>query len=339
MSATAPALLTDLLREVSRSFYITLRVLPGPVRPQIGVAYLLARATDTVADSEAVPVEDRLRSLEELRDRIVGGREVAVDFSHIPEDAATVGERALLRRIEEAVSLLNGFSCFDRCCIRQVLDTIVSGQAKDLERFHAANGTRLTALQTSDELDDYTFRVAGCVGEFWTRLCRQHLYPKAKLEVGQYCRDAVRFGKGLQRVNILRDLPVDLRKGRCYVPVDGLNRHALRPADLLDPVNEIRFRALYREHLEVAAEELKAGWRYTCATPREQFRVRLACALPLLIGAETLRLLAVGNVLDGKRRIKVPRNRVKHLLLQATLWHPFRRRWEALFDATLPAAR
>jgi farnesyl-diphosphate farnesyltransferase len=337
MSATAPALLTDLLREVSRSFYLTLRVLPGPVRTQIGVAYLLARATDTVADSEAVPVNDRLRSLEDLRDRIVGGREVPVDFSHIPEDSATPGERALLRRIEEAVTLMNGFSCFDRCCIREVLNTIVSGQAQDLERFHAAAGDCLTALQTADELDDYTFRVAGCVGEFWTRLCRQHLYPKAHLEVGQYCRDAIRFGKGLQRVNILRDLPADLRKGRCYVPVDGLNRHALRPADLLDPANEARFRALFREHLEVAAEDLKAGWRYTCATPRDQFRVRLACALPLLIGAETLRLLAVGNVLDGQRRIKVSRGRVKNLLLRATLCHPFRRRWEGMFDATLPA--
>lgn len=337
MSATAPALLTDLLREVSRSFYLTLRVLPEPVRPQIGVAYLLARATDTVADSEALPVKDRLRSLEELRDRIVGGRETAVDFRHIPEDSATPGERALLRRIEEAVALLNGFSCFDRCCIREVLNTIVSGQTKDLERFHAATGNRLTALETTAELDDYTFRVAGCVGEFWTRLCRQHLYPKAKLEVGQYCRDAIRFGQGLQRVNILRDLPADLRKGRCYVPVDGLNRYALRPSDLLDPSNEARFRGLYREHLEVAAEDLKAGWRYTCATPREQFRVRLACALPLLIGAETLRMLAAGNVLDAGRRIKVPRGRVKSLLLQATLWHPFQRRWESLFDASLPA--
>ena len=45
-------LLTDLLKGVSRSFYLTLRVLPGRIRPQIGLAYLLARATDTLADTE-----------------------------------------------------------------------------------------------------------------------------------------------------------------------------------------------------------------------------------------------------------------------------------------------
>ena len=50
-SVRARELLTELLRDVSRSFYLTLRVLPRPVRPQIGLAYLLARATDTIADT------------------------------------------------------------------------------------------------------------------------------------------------------------------------------------------------------------------------------------------------------------------------------------------------
>ncbi len=44
------AALNDLLKRTSRSFYLTLRVLPAAVRPQIGLAYLLARTTDTVAD-------------------------------------------------------------------------------------------------------------------------------------------------------------------------------------------------------------------------------------------------------------------------------------------------
>ena len=49
-----------LLQSVSRSFYLTLRILPAAVRPQIGLAYLLARTTDTIADTELVSLEQRL---------------------------------------------------------------------------------------------------------------------------------------------------------------------------------------------------------------------------------------------------------------------------------------
>ena len=50
-------LLTSLLRDVSRSFYLTLRILPSGIRQQIGLAYLLARTTDTIADTELLPLE------------------------------------------------------------------------------------------------------------------------------------------------------------------------------------------------------------------------------------------------------------------------------------------
>src|SRR5262245_58143271 len=56
-------LLTDLLRSVSRSFYTTLRILPPQIRPQISLAYLLARTTDTIADTGLVPVAERLGAL------------------------------------------------------------------------------------------------------------------------------------------------------------------------------------------------------------------------------------------------------------------------------------
>jgi hypothetical protein len=38
-----PTALNDLLKATSRSFYLTLRVLPARVRPQIGLAYLHTR--------------------------------------------------------------------------------------------------------------------------------------------------------------------------------------------------------------------------------------------------------------------------------------------------------
>jgi farnesyl-diphosphate farnesyltransferase len=216
-----------------------------------------------------------------------------------------------------------------------VVQTIVGGQELDLCRFDGAEAGRIVALEKAEELDDYTFRVAGCVGEFWTRVCRSHLYPAAPIEMGSYLSDAIRFGKGLQLVNILRDLPEDLRKGRCYVPTEVLSDAALTPWDLLQPSSMERFRPVYLSLLRTAAGHLEAGWRYTCATPRSEVRLRVGCALPLLIGVETLRLLVSGNVLDPSRRLKVSRSRVRSLLFRAFLLHPFPGRWERMFDGNL----
>src|SRR6186713_850283 len=71
MAQRSPELLTSLLKEVSRSFYLTMRILPSAIRSQISLAYLLARTTDTIADTEIIPVERRLEALERLRARIL----------------------------------------------------------------------------------------------------------------------------------------------------------------------------------------------------------------------------------------------------------------------------
>jgi farnesyl-diphosphate farnesyltransferase len=76
-----------------------------------------------------------------------------------------------------------------------------------------------------------------------------------------------RFGKGLQLVNILRDLPEDLRRGRCYLPAERLADCSLTPLDLLKPTNESKLRPLYNKYLDRAAADLKAGWIYTNTLP------------------------------------------------------------------------
>lgn len=336
MAIPAKSLLGDLLKQVSRSFYLTLRVLPEPVRAQIGLAYLLARATDTIADTELIPVADRLGALDSLRARILGGP-TAVDFRAIAAAQGTGGashdsERVLLLRIEEAISILGSFSPFDQQAIRDVLVTITSGQALDLQRFGAAAAPKITALQTDAELDDYTYRVAGCVGEFWTVVCRAHVFPRLAIDEALLIGNGIRFGKGLQLVNILRDLPRDLRQGRCYLPVERLLRASLKPSDLLSPESEERLRPVYNELLDTAQSHLQAGWSYTETLPRGAVRLRLACAWPVLIGVDTLRRLRSGQILDPAQRIKVPRQQVRRILTATVLNYPLPARWSGLFE-------
>ena len=333
-------LLTSLLREVSRSFYLTLRVLPAGVRSQISLAYLLARATDTLADTDVVPVEERLTALERLRDRILGESRVPLDFSAIIQaasapsvKAAAVGERRLLGRIEEALDVLDSFPADDRQSIRRVLDTITSGQELDLRRFEMGTiaPTHPQALRTAAELDDYTYRVAGCVGEFWTEVCRRRLFPTVELDDAWLLEHGIAFGKGLQRVNILRDMPADLRRGRCYLPTEALQAAGLTPTDLLDAANGGRLRPVYLQEWQRAEAQLAAGWAYTRALPQGQFRVRLACAWPVLIGVRTLSLLHGANPLAATR-VKVSRREVRQILLGTLLRSAWPGGWEGLYQ-------
>jgi farnesyl-diphosphate farnesyltransferase len=330
MTAEQKPSLNDLLRDNSRSIYKTLRVLPAKIRPQIGLAYLLARTTDTIADTAVLPLGERLDALQDLRERIMGNPGPPPDFGELAQRQDLPAERALLERCGESLAVLDGFNAADRQLIREVLRVIISGQELDLRRFAAASAENITALADDAELDDYTYRVAGCVGEFWTRICRAHLFPDAAVDEAMLLTNGVRFGKGLQLVNILRDLPVDLRHGRCYLPGKQLSAAGLAAGDLLEPRNEPKFRPFYARYLSLAEGHLMAGWAYTNALPGRCIRLRLACAWPILIGMKTLAMLRAGNVLDPDHRIKVSRPEVNRLILRSVLCYPLPGAWRRL---------
>jgi farnesyl-diphosphate farnesyltransferase len=341
-----PTASNDLLQATSRSFYLTLRVLPARVRPQIGLAYLLARTTDTIADTEILPVAQRLDALQKLRQRILGQNSAPLNFGELAEKQSLSAEKLLLEKVEGSLAALENFSEADRKLIRDVLATITSGQELDLRRFAPLESTLqrdgdklklglqpIIALETAAELDDYTYRVAGCVGEFWTKICRAHLFPRARLDEEQFIADGIRFGKGLQLVNILRDLPADLKNGRCYLPLQKLDAVKLSPEVLLSPANEQKFLPLFREYLDQAESHLAAGWRYTNTLPFAQFRVRLACAWPVLLGAKTIEKLRTANVVELQQRVKVTRGEVRGILLRSVLLCPFPGWWRKQFAA------
>ena len=334
----------NLLRATSRSFYLTLRVLPAAVRPQIGLAYLLARTTDTIADTEILPVAERLAALNQLRARILGQSSSPLNFGELAKSQGLPAERVLLEKVEDSLSALAVLSPADLKLIRDVLTTITSGQELDLQRFgilgsteSRPTGQKILALETAVELDDYTYRVAGCVGEFWTKMCRAHLFPKARLDEQQLIADGIRFGKGLQLVNILRDLPADLKNGRCYLPTQRLDEAKLFPEILLSPAAAEKFIPLFHEYLDKAESHLAAGWRYTNTLPFWQFRVRLACAWPILFGMRTIAKLRAAGVADLRSRVKISRGEVWRVIFLSLLASSLPFLWRRLFVPTRKA--
>ena len=96
--------------------------------------------------------------------------ELVASFS-LQENAS---ERQLLESLPGCLACLEGIEHADRNDIRLVLEKITRGQMLDLQRFD--NPQQDPALNTAAELDEYTYLVAGCVGEFRTRLCFRHVH-------------------------------------------------------------------------------------------------------------------------------------------------------------------
>jgi farnesyl-diphosphate farnesyltransferase len=311
-------LLGPLLKRVSRSFYLTLRVLPTGMRDPIGLAYLLARAADTIADTSLIPPGRRLELLLSLRSQVNSTSDegaltrMAVEVAGQQRQS---DEKILLESLGTALTVLSQLRESDREAVRDIVTTLTKGMEFDLRTFPDEYSGRIVALQELDELDQYTYMVAGCVGEFWTKMTYAHMPetfqggPETMLDRG------IRFGKALQMTNVLRDCGKDLRIGRCYLPATMLDRFGLSPQDLLLPNASLRARPLMFGLVQKTLDHFREAVEYTLAIPAFSVRLRLACLWPVLIGLETLLLLVYNDDwLDPAKVSKMRRSNVYRVI-------------------------
>jgi farnesyl-diphosphate farnesyltransferase len=319
----------EILRSVSRSFYLSIRFLPAQLREPIALAYLLARTTDTVADTTQISGSVRLETLRLLSNGIQGtaSRDVVAkliaSFVSLQENAS---ERQLLQSLPDCLAWLDRMEHVDRNDIRVVLEKITRGQMLDLQRFD--NPHEICALRTAADLDQYTYLVAGCVGEFWTHLCFRHARNFSSRSEDEMLALGKRYGMALQLINVLRDAGSDLRAGRCYFPEHELSAVHLAPSQVLSQPE--RFQPIYRKWLEKAKAGLVSGMEYSRAIKNR--RVRAATVLPALIGARTLALLDAAGPAALQRTVKVARGEVRAMILSLVLTMVSRRKMDAMFD-------
>ncbi len=293
----------QVLKGVSRSFYLTLRLLPRPMRGAASLGYLLARTSDTLADTAAAAPETRLQLLGQFSQAVAEMLETPrwpVSFLNAIADPR---ERHLLECSGEIFSWLQRLPENEAALVREVLKTIVSGQTLDLERFASASRENPVALTDDAALEDYAWRVAGCVGAFWTKLGFLTLEERfSKTPQSELLANGIAYGKGLQLVNILRDLAADLATGRCYLPV-------------ADPHDSCELVACHARWLERAGEWVGEGEIYAkllCSR-----RLRAATALPALLARKTLEPLRGATWVALQTRTKIPRRLVYQSVIGA----------------------
>jgi farnesyl-diphosphate farnesyltransferase len=273
------------------------------MREAAGLGYLLARTSDTLADSLALGVGQRLECLDEFARAVAAGGGVPRWSMQVLNAVADPRERRLLEAVGDCLAGLRGLPVAEAALVREVVATIIGGQRLDLQRFASAGALVPVALKDDAELEDYAWRVAGCVGEFWTKLGYLTMGERfSSSDENEMIRLGVHYGKGLQLINILRDLPADLAQGRCYLPVaDSLNRDELM--------------ACHRRWIERADGWIGDGFRY--ASMLNTRRLQVASVMPAMIARETLGLMKNASWDALNAGVKVPRIRVYAMLIKA----------------------
>lgn len=322
-AVTTPSL-DPVLRGVSRSIFLTLRVAPGSMQRQLGIGYLFCRAADTIADTRLVPRGDRLEILRRFRGLFAGdafAREEVEAVSRGVSDAQSIPEeRELLVRLGEVFEAHSALAEGDRALLRRLVSTLTRGMEMDLERFPDEESGSVRALDSEEELDRYTYYVAGCVGEFWTDLQVRHVRALRGWDLPAMREKGIRFGKGLQLTNILRDVDRDLAIGRCYFPAPRLEAVGVTPEELRAGRSRERIRPVIDAYMRLTLEHYREGWEYTLAVPRRVPRLRLACAWPLLIGLATLRLVAAApEACAPGAALRIPQRECNRILLGSTV--------------------
>lgn len=284
----------ELLKAVSRSFYLSMVWLPRPMRRGIALGYLLARATDSVADSSGAALSLRETVLEAM------GRSIAAATPPADEEALLralretmapaqekEAEAQLLRVFGEALRALRSLPPAEAVLLREVLAEIVEGQLWDLRFFNHCD-----SVSSDAETERYTWLVAGCVGAFWTRLGRATLgdaFCSAE-QAPELEQMGIHYGKGLQLINILRDRREDEARGRRYICTEPLR------------------------WMGRAEGYLREGLAYSRRLG--MLRLRFTAALPALIGLRTLKLLRLNRC---DERVRIPRRSVYAAMLQALM--------------------
>lgn len=267
-----------LLRDVSRSFFLTLRLMPRAVRGPLALGYLLARASDSIADANTLDPALRVEALTALREGAPPAHlEALVSAQSHPREAE------LVRRLPGLIETLARSP--DAAALAETWGHILRGQIFDLTRFGPG-----AAPLSAAELEEYTYLVAGCVGEFWTRLCAGRLPGFSLRPTAELVALGVSYGRGLQLVNILRDRRGDAAIGRVYAPDERFDEIKARAARGLDHGLE---------------------WCRAVAVGR----VRYACVIPAQLGQATL-----ARITRESGPVKVSRAEVRRTLLRALPW-------------------
>lgn len=210
-------------RREARNFYYAFLPLRRDRRQALYAVYSFARLADDLADDESRGISERMERLDELEARL-------------EESLAGQPRGAIFIALADAVERFN--------IPETALHDLVTGVRQD---------QTVRRFATYEELCDYCYLVAGTVGLICAAIFEASGEASEQFAVAQ--------GRGMQLVNIMRDVGEDARADRIYLPADLLNHYGVSEADILDSRTGQAWRALMADMASRAREALQEGGR------------------------------------------------------------------------------
>lgn len=297
-----------LLKNTSRSLYLSVQALPRNMRPAFAIAYLLCRYADTIADTPILPAFRRLYWIERFPHLLQeqDPQQISQLTQEIAGKAENPYETELIKHLSSCLKMFNQIADGQREFIMAVVYAVCEGMKIDLSFFPPENTGALKAFDTPAELERYCRLMGGEPGLFWSRLICDTTF--IEMPEADFCALGQHIGDALQIVNILRDLPKDLRIGRCYFPRMDLEQAGLNADDLLNPASASRFEPVKRKWIAWGLSNLKKAKKYFHQLPKTQPGQRAAVAWPILWTADTLlKVYRSDDLLNPQKRIKISR--------------------------------
>ncbi len=302
----------EILPQVSRTFALSIRFLPGYLGRAILCAYLLCRIADTLEDDPIASGERKVLLLDRFLECFDSAAS-ADNFAAIAHPLA--GEAAHVRLVQHTDLVFVMFRSLpleSQRRVRHWVQEMVVGMKKFAGLY--AQGLR---IQTLSEYQEYCYYVAGTVGHLLTDLWHEHSLLVGSREYDLLLPKCEAFGEALQTVNILKDIAWDAEhENAIYVPEQSLLAVGSSHHTLLNPDYLERNRTAVTGLIELAWQDLDQALEYTLLIPRAAVPIRLFCILPLLFAYATLRDLCQStDMLRSGGSVKISRQEVKALML------------------------
>jgi farnesyl-diphosphate farnesyltransferase len=298
---------TQVLGKVSRTFAPTIRMLPKPLYIPVTVAYLLCRIADTVEDEACLTSSEKERLLLTYADMFKqeeskNKKKFLEGISTIPDHNTDV---LLAKNLDRVLAVYKTFHPE----VRKMIATWVVEMTLGMKKYAQSSRKRKKQfLNSMKELDEYMYYVAGTVGHMLTSLFTffsKKITPTLYRKLEFFSES---FGKGLQMVNIIRDMAGDLKRGQSYIPDEILQKYQLTRQTIFEAQNSKNAELLFDELIQTAVNHLDKALAYVVLIPKEETRIRLFCLLPIFWAMQTLSVIQENSLnLLTAEKVKISR--------------------------------
>jgi farnesyl-diphosphate farnesyltransferase len=273
-----------ILGSVSRTFALTIPLLPPAIEAVVGNTYLLCRIVDTIEDAAELSPAEKQDLSKLFLEAVLGAIPVEVFVSPCLEaqkNYSNIDELDLIAHTPTVLRILHTFPDEDRAAIGRCVSIMSDG----MSHFHGRQTQE--GLRDLAEFEEYCYVVAGVVGELLTSIFSNYSPGFAKCIKGHE-HLAIDFGQALQMTNILKDSPEDRARGVSW-----------KPASMSQT-----------ELLKIAYEKLQDSMRYILLIPENEIGMRRFCFLAFGLAVMTLEKIAARKEFNNKSEVKLSRNTV-----------------------------